>query len=73
MEDADAIKDVVDDNAAHIHTASMDDLNGNPAVKEVAPMPYAVMAAGAVFVAGTGIAGAWCAAVTSPKWVPYAA
>lgn len=73
VEDADAVQDEVDENAPH--TASSD-MAENAAVKNLVEdetMPYAVMAAGSVFVAGTIVMGAWCAAVTSPVWVPRVA
>ena len=72
--DADAFKYLVEEQAGH--TASMDDSNGSSAVLDLGgdePMPYAVMAAGSVFVAGIVVMGAWCAAVTSPVWVPRVA
>ena len=74
VKDADAVKYVVEEQAGH--TASMDDSNGSSAVLDLGgdePMPYAVMAAGSVFVVGIVIMGAWCAAVTSPVWVPRVA
>lgn len=74
-EDAEAVEDVLDEEALldGPHSPSVAPSDGQSGVHHLAgdePVPYAVMAAGSVFVAGTLVNGAWCAAVTSPIWVP---
>lgn len=74
-EDAEALEDVVHegivvDGPHSPSVASSEGLSGLHHVADDEAVPYAVMAAGSVFVAGTLVMGAWCAAFTSPVWVP---